>query len=49
MKGTERNPKDLWKRNHPAVLGTIIGLRDRKQLADFNDMKKASRLYRGEK
>ena len=49
MKGKERNIKDLWKRNAPAVLGTITGLRDKKQLDDFNDMKKSSRLYRGEK
>lgn len=49
MKGKERNPKDLWKRNHPAVLGTITGLRDRKQLEDFKAMQQANRLYRGEK
>lgn len=46
---TERNPNDLWKRNHPAVLGTITGLRDRKQAEDLKDMRQASRLYRGEK
>lgn len=49
MKGKERNPKNPWERNHPAVLGTITGLRDRKQLDDLNAMKQASRLYRGEK
>lgn len=48
MKGTERNPKDLWKRNHPAVLGTITG-QDRKQLDDLKAMREASRLYRREK
>ena len=47
MKGKERNPKDLWKRNHPAILGTITGLRDRKQIEDLKDMREGSRLYRG--
>ena len=49
MKGTERNPKDLWKRNHPAVLGTITGLRDRKQLEDLKAMRESSKLHRREK
>lgn len=49
MKGKERNPKNLWKCNHPAILGTITGLRDRKQVEDFKAMQQASPLYRGEK
>lgn len=48
MKGKERNPRNPWERNHPAVLGTITG-QDRKQLDDLKAMREASRLYREEK